>query len=332
LTLERNLLRIFEGRCDLTTYRFADRQSRSFVTAGPNYNQNFRDRFRQCLSLRRAVRSAAAEDRTILFHNISPALFSFGAWPSGRTFIVTDWTRKLSEIPQKRSSPAWLTRIHAKVLNAARGTICLTAAVKSSVINDYGITPSKALRAHMPFDIARFAPSGFSVPAKPRVLFIGGDLKRKGGDLLLESFPTKFQPHCDLTFVTNASTSNVDGVRFVRNLAYEDPRHAELLRSHDLLLLPTRQEGYPQVIGEAAAAGLGVVTTKYALGAPDVIIDGRTGFICQSPGSAIDKASELVKNPAKIRPLKKQSRAHMEEHFSKEALAREYFTILRGGL
>jgi glycosyltransferase involved in cell wall biosynthesis len=331
LTLERNLLGIFEGRCDLTSYRFADRQSHSFENAGPNYKQNLRDRFRQCLSLRRAVRSAAADGRTILFHNISPALFSFGAWPSGRTFVVTDWTRKLNETPEKRMSPPWLTRMHAKVLKSARGIICLTDAVKSSVVHNYGIDPSKVLRAHMPFDITRFAPSDFSVPARPRVLFIGGDLKRKGGDLLLESFPSKLRPYCDLTFVTNASTPDVDGVRFVRNLSYKDPRHAELLRSHDLLLLPTKQEGYPQVIGEAAAAGLAVVTTKYALGAPDVIIDGQTGFICESPEAAIDKASELVKSPAQIRPLKEQSRAHMEEHFSKEALAREYFAILDSG-
>jgi glycosyltransferase involved in cell wall biosynthesis len=332
LTLERNLLGIFDGRCDLSTYRFADRQSRSFETAGPNYKQNLRDRFRQCLSLRRAVRAAATEGRTILFHNISPALFSFGAWPGDRTFIVTDWTRKLNETPEKRMSPFWLTRIHAKVLKSARCTICLTDAVKASVINDYGIDPSKVLRAHMPFDIARFAPSDFSVPARPRVLFIGGDLKRKGGNLLLESFPTKLRPYCDLTFVTNASTPAVDGVCFVRNLAYEDARHAELLRNHDLLLLPTRQEGYPQVIGEAAAAGLAVVTTKYALGAPDVVVHGRTGYVCESPEAAIDKASELIKSPAQICSLKEQSRAHMEEHFSKEALAREYFVILdRGG-
>jgi glycosyltransferase involved in cell wall biosynthesis len=328
LTLERNLLGIFQDRCDLTNYRFADRQSRSFETAGPNYKQNLQDRFRQCLNLRRAVRSAAAEGRTILFHNISPALFSFGAWPSECTFIVTDWTRKLNETPNKRISPPWLTWMHSKVLNSVRGTICLTDAVRSSVINGYGIAPSKVLRARMPFDIARFTPSDFSVPARPRVLFIGGDLKRKGGDLLLESFPRKLKPYCDLTFVTNASTPDVEGVRFVRNLSYEDPRHAELLRNHDLLLLPTKQEGYPQVIGEAAAAGLAVVTTKHALGAPDVIVDGRTGFICASPEAAIGKALELVKDHAQIRPLKEQSRAHMEEHFSKDALAHEYCAIL----
>ncbi len=331
LTLERNLLGVFEGRCDLKTYRFADRQSRSFQSAGPNYKQNLRDRFRQCAELRLVVRSAAAEGRTILFHNISPALFSFGAWPSDRTFIVTDWTRKLNETPGKRMSPPWLTRIHAKILKSACGTVCLTDAVKASVINDYGIDPSKVLRAHMPFDIARFAPSDFSVPARPRVLFIGGDLKRKGGDLLLESFPRKLKPYCDLTFVTNASISPAEGVRFIRNLAYGDPLHTELLGSHDLLLLPTRQEGYPQVIGEAAAAGLAVVTTKFALGAPDVIIDEQTGFICESPEAAINQASALVKDPSRIRPLKAQSRAHMEKHFSREALAREYFAILEGG-
>jgi len=62
-----------------------------------------------------------------------------------------------------------------------------------------------------------------------------------------------------------------------------------------------------------------------------VIVNERTGYVCDSPEAAIDKASELVKSPARIRPLKEQSRAHMEEHFSKEALAREYFAILDSG-
>jgi glycosyltransferase involved in cell wall biosynthesis len=328
LTIEKSLIWLLNGLCDLTVFRFAERQSHSFATAGPNYKQNLRDRFRQALNLRLTVGSAVAEGRTVIFHAISPALFSFGAWPTNRVFIVTDWTRKLNETPDKRMSSPWLTWIHSKVLNSVRGTICLTDAVRSSVIGDYGIDPSKVLRAHMPFDIAKFAPSDFLVPARPRILFIGGDLTRKGGDLLLERFPKKLRPYCDLTFVTNASTPAVDGVRFVRNLSYGDPRHADIVRSHDLLLLPTRQEGYPLVIGEAAAAGLTVVTTKYALGAPDVIVNGRTGYVCESPEAAIDKASELVKTPSQIRPLKEQSRAHMEEHFSKEALAREYCAIL----
>ena len=55
------------------------------------------------------------------------------------------------------------------------------------------------------------------------------------------------------------------------------------MREHDIFILPTHQDVGPQVIGEAAAAGLSVLTTQFALGAPHVILDGVNGRISALP-------------------------------------------------
>lgn len=65
------------------------------------------------------------------------------------------------------------------------------------------------------------------------------------------------------------------------------------LAAMDILCLPTRREGFPNVVLEAGSAGLPVVTTD-ATGAVDSTIDGTTGFVVPT-GSSVDLADRLVR-------------------------------------
>ena len=45
----------------------------------------------------------------------------------------------------------------------------------------------------------------------------------------------------------------------------KDKLHKFFFSSADIFILPTYRDAYPIVLGEAAAAGLAIITTKYAL-------------------------------------------------------------------
>lgn len=329
LTLEKNWVNLFTGQVDLSHYRFASRQSESFSTTAPSYKKHVRERILDSTSLRRHVRQAVAERSTLFFQNLSPALFSYPIWRGSPVFIATDWVRKLFETPDKKRSGPLLTELHRIVMKSASATICLTDAVARCVLDAYRIPAEKVCRGRMPFNTDLFSPGDITVPSRPRLLFIGGDIRRKGGDLLLQAFSERLRQHADLTFVSNASLAgyNTQGVRVIPDLTFGDSRHPEILRNHDILILPTVQEGYPQVIGEAAASGLAVVTTKFSLGAADVIREGVSGFICSDQQDTINKASFLLENPELLLRMKAEARSHMVQFFSKDILFQEYQTI-----
>ena len=69
---------------------------------------------------------------------------------------------------------------------------------------------------------------------------------------------------------------------------------AQYLRDARLLVLPSYNEGVPNVILEAMASGTPAVATRVG-GTPEVVVSGETGFLCQprdpvALGVAIERA------------------------------------------
>ncbi len=115
-----------------------------------------------------------------------------------------------------------------------------------------------------------------------RVLFAGSLTQRKGLADLFAAF--KFLNRNDVELVVFGSP--LLPLEFYRErgpaFTYESPRpHAqvlELMRSCDVLVLPSLVEGRALVIQEAMSQGLPVIITPNT-GAADVVEEGRTGFV-----------------------------------------------------
>jgi alpha-maltose-1-phosphate synthase len=74
-------------------------------------------------------------------------------------------------------------------------------------------------------------------------------------------------------------------------------RLLELMAEHDVLVFPSIVEGFGLVITEALSRGLPVITTPHT-GAPDLMTDGRDGFIVpvRSPDAIADRLTRLAED------------------------------------
>jgi len=326
-TIETNLRAILEPSCDLQLFRFAAQDVERIDRIIDN-RRNLSRRFQDTLRLRQVVRSAVRDGRKILFYNVSPALFSWGSWRGGQVYITMDWAGKLfaPEAPGLRTLVGWL---HRRIFHACSGLLPMTAAMADCLARDYQVPRARVHQVPSLFDVAHFDPGEITGADHLRVLYVGGDVKRKGGDLLYEAFRSRLQGTCTLTMVTNEHLEPCLGLTVCQGVRYGSPEHLELMRSHDILVLPTHQDSGPQVIGEAAAAGLAVLTTRQALGAPHVIENGVNGIIADSPAACIEALAELLNDPGKIRRMRQASLEHMRQHYAKARVALAYLGAMQ---
>jgi len=101
----------------------------------------------------------------------------------------------------------------------------------------------------------------------------------------------------------------------------------------DVLLLPTRREGFPNVVLEAAALGVPAVTTT-ATGAIDSVVDGETGLIVRvRDDGAINQAIQNLLADFELRiTLGRNARARVIRDFSEQYVANLHLSFLLGQL
>jgi glycosyltransferase involved in cell wall biosynthesis len=94
------------------------------------------------------------------------------------------------------------------------------------------------------------------------------------------------------------------------------PDTAPYYRAMDLLVLPTWREGFPNVVLEAAAAGIPVVTTE-CTGARDSVLPEITGLMIPPghPDAIYEAVMKLVRDPQRRRLMGQSARAWILEHY-----------------
>ena len=113
-----------------------------------------------------------------------------------------------------------------------------------------------------------------------RILFVGGDLERKGGLVLLDAVRDLRADGVDieLDVVTRDDAPAQDGVRIHHGLGPNSPDLIQLYHGADVFCLPTLGDCLPMVLSEAGAVGLPLVSTD--VGAiSEIVRDGETGLL-----------------------------------------------------
>jgi glycosyltransferase involved in cell wall biosynthesis len=203
-------------------------------------------------------------------------------------------------------------------------------AVSRSLQREYGLSSEIVATG---VDTKFFTPAWNRPPnSRPRVLFAGSLRPFKQPHLLLEAA------------VRFPGTDNViagDGImaqelrttaqqRNLANVVFLGPLTALSLRREyqqaDIFLFPSKWEGSPKVILEAAACGLPVIARKDYC--PETVIDGETGYLVGSDEEMYDKLRELLSNPGLRQKLGRAGRL-LSERFDWDLITKKWEAIFQ---
>lgn len=212
---------------------------------------------------------------------------------------------------------------------------------KSSAVADYGIdagkitvVPCGANLDRIPAAVAEQSVSNGSV----RLLFLGVEWERKGGDIALDTFQLLrskginahlhiigcVPPH-DLS-----TEKDVTIIPFLDKNEEKDFQQLHQIFLHtDFLLLPTRAECAGVVFSEASAYGIPSITTDTG-GVTTYVQNGINGFALpvDARGAAYaEKILSLLADPKKLLQLRASSRKLFEQQLNWDAWGRKFQEI-----
>lgn len=102
----------------------------------------------------------------------------------------------------------------------------------------------------------------------------------------------------------------------------------QLLPWADVLALSSHTEGLPNVVLEAAAAGVPVVATAVG-GTPEAVLDGQTGYLvpANDPAAMADRLTALLADGSTRRGMGEAAREFVRDRFSFAAQAEAYLQL-----
>lgn len=188
------------------------------------------------------------------------------------------------------------------------------------LVNHCGLSREKVQPIHPGLDLERWTVVDRPTLApgvKPKILFVGGDFERKGGDLLLKVFSQQFADRAELHLVTKEPpTTALPNVYVYTDIGPNDDRLAQLYAQADLFVLPTTADLSPWAYLEAMASGCAVISTGVG-GVGDMVRHGETGLIVPvGDEAALAAALRSLDNPALCRQMGLQGRTIVECDFN----------------
>lgn len=159
-----------------------------------------------------------------------------------------------------------------------------------------------------------------------KLLFIGFDWQRKGGDIAFETLlaleERGIQAELTVCGCVPPDKYSHKRMKIIPYLDKNDPEQyctlEQLYLKSDFLLLPTRNECFGLVFCEANAFGLPVITTHTG-GVPEVVKDGQNGFVLPISARGSDYAeiiARLYQDGQRYTDLVVSSRAAFDERLN----------------
>jgi glycosyltransferase involved in cell wall biosynthesis len=249
------------------------------------------------------ARHSRNAERAVVRYPAAEVVFQHGAifhaHGAGRPVVIyTDFTHRLAEREDNWRNPLAATAsdrwdaLEHEAYQAAAMVLTRSEHARRSLLEDYRVPPGRTAVVGGGVNFERL-PDVTPLAAAPRVLFIGKDFERKGGDLLLAAFARAREqvPDAELWLVTARSDVGGPGVRHIAP-TYDRQAVAELYRGASVFAMPSRCETWGDVFLEAMAYGLPCIAAD-ADAMPEIVAHGRTGLLAP-PGDVTVLTQALV--------------------------------------
>ena len=196
----------------------------------------------------------------------------------------------------------------------------------------YGVAPERIAVMLTPIDTTVFHPHPRDIalrragldPRRRHILFVGRlDDRVKRVSALIGAFAPLARAHGDVdlviagdgpdrTALERSAAAVGDRVRFTGWIHGAEAK-AQLYAGAECLVLPSLSEGFPTVVGEAMACGTPVLASRVG-GVPEMVVDGRTGWLW-SPGDDAalgQRLDEALARPERLHAMRRAAREMAE--------------------
>jgi glycosyltransferase involved in cell wall biosynthesis len=295
---------------------------------------------RGSLYARRALQSDGWRELDALFvHTLTIALFATPFYERLPTVLSLDATpinfdsvgRLYGHEPHPGAVERIKRRIVRRAVSRADAFVSWSEWAKRSLVEDYGADPDRVLVAAPGADLDLFpARRDRDGDGPVRILFVGGDFVRKGGDVLLQAYRDRLRGRAELHFVTAHQMPKEEGVFIHNGVKPNSPELLALFTAADIFALPTRGDCLAVVLGEAMAASLPIITT--AVGAhAEAVEHGHSGLLVPPDDlEALADALETLVNDRRLRQeMGARGREIAEERFDAKRNAMAVLDLMR---
>ncbi len=281
----------------------------------------------------------------IFFHTQVTAILAQGWLKRIPSVVSLDATPlqydSLGEFYAHESGPSWLESFkfnkNKSCYQLAKKLVTWSDWAKDSLVKDYGISEQKIVTIAPGVNVSDWqAPE--QTQAKDgdvvKILFVGGDLKRKGGDDLIDAFKSLQaeldNPKFELHMVTKGNPDPVENLFVYNNMQPNSDALKALYHQADIFCLPTYGDCLPMVLSEAAATELPIISTSVAA-IPEIVKEGEGGLLV-SPGSVPqlkDALSHLITHGSKRQEMGQAALQITQQHFDAQKNAMKLFELLK---
>ncbi len=225
-----------------------------------------------------------------------------------------------------------------KSINCADSLICVSKYTQDKIEEVFGY--SHSLLIYNGIDARLFKPvsinksqiiAKLSIPSNKKVLFFSGNPTiRKGGDLLPKIMHELGDDYVLLLTEGLRKNSPIQSSNIISLGTLSLQALIKMYNFADIFLFPTRLEGFGLSVAEAMACGKPVVATNCS-SIPELLIDGKGGFLCEMDNVAdfAESIRILAEDPSLRREMGVFNRNRVLEKFTLDRMAQEYSMVYK---